>query len=391
LKKTVLVCALAAAALFCAENGNANANELNDLPTVNLPTQNTPEAWLSLARKYHEEATAALSAPEKHGGGASYQTLWKNDQAVQSAAIARMTSFGKKSINLCIAEAENQGSMLGMTNFVLSNLGEQAVEPILLALPDTRQQYLEDDLFDVLSRMDTSPCNALASYASTNGRYRKTALRLLARFKIDKNTAADERAACNRLGAVDNKYRDIFAGELHNEKDDTIRRNLIVVQQYFRPTSDKAIAEIALVLQSPASPQTRMAAIKVLGFMLTCATPVQRQTVSAQLARQVTTADQQSLKVAAINELARLNEKVALPIIQALQPCVDGNSNDLRQAALQTLSHFAVHNSACLKYLAQALKEDDGNTIGMAESALTELSAADRAIVEKEKSKRNHD
>jgi hypothetical protein len=364
--------------------GNSSCLGADELPSVPPPREDTPAAWLDRAQRVHDQYQAALRAyANKTGSNDALTASNKTMNSVDVETMARLTSFGKESIQPCIDKIEEASTLSAVATRVLENLGNLSVEPIVCSMsPHGRGT---DDFIEIFRGMDDSPGDELARLACTAGAVRINAIRVLAVYIRNSHEVLNRDAALLQPSGISIKYQQPLLVQLHNEQDLDIKCDLLVLQKYFRCTSGEAITEMVQILTQDKRAKLRVTAADLLGAKLDDATGKGAQEIVLALAKalssSISISNSETIKMACANALTHTKSAVDRRVIRALENAAGGMSNAVRQAALQALCHLAIYDDVCVPYLAEALTEDDFLTVCAARQAIRDLGSSGRAAL----------
>jgi hypothetical protein len=353
---------------------------MEDLTTVFWPVENIPEAWLARSQKAHEDDDATIKAyMAKKGSSDNVQAHRNSMNRIDVETMAKLTAIGKPSIEPCLNKIKEQSTLSGIAMNVLANLGDQSIEPMLSTLL-TKADY-SGNLIEVFRRMKENPGDYLARLACSSGVQRVNAIGVLAYFMTNRDDVIN-RGTLMQPNAISEQNRQPLLVQLHNEQNIEIKRDLLVVQRYFKSANSASTSEISQILEHGRTARLRATAAEVLGSQLENSSSEESKSIIRALTTALSGPNPDSVKIACARAFLQAKSKCDDSSIRELKKVVGGNNYPLRETALQALCHLAIYDKACLPDLAQALKEEDSQTVNTAKDALQSLVSTDQAAVE---------
>jgi hypothetical protein len=328
------------------------------------PAEDTPQAWLVRASKAQEEYDQDQQCINYYPYlKDKFEGQFFSMSKINSETIQKLIKFGRPSIKLCIDQllSHRPSSVSGS---VLSGLGVASVEPLLNAM--AQHPTFAEQAIQVFWQMQDNPGDELVRHACTPGATRSSAIKVLAFFVNYYDHRNETTCALARPEAIPEESRQPLLAQLKDEKNAAVRRDLLVVQRYFKFPDDTAIREISAVLKNDPAESVRAAAAEALGSMLEVTTVKGSPVMINALGKAISVDNSETVKTACAYSLCQARGKVDQSVLGALRTASNCATDSVRQAALRALSHLAIYDKDCVPDLVRALNSKSYPTVGHA-------------------------
>ena len=336
--------------------------------TVAPPLINTVEGWLSRIETADKETNEFRRQNRTPAEREESSYRWQENSRIRQESIAELKKMGVPAIPALLQAIRPQRNIYASNNVAstaageaLAGIGAPVVEPLLAEMknhPDFERLGIS-----TLERIGSPAGDRLAEMTRVKGPDRAFAANILSQI-LEQGGMSRHRLHHQlhfETKLMSRASESVLAGALKDETDPDIRKKLLAALSYFPDADSDTFNLLRNILLSDKDEDCREEAAKTMAFELTQASPDGAKQIVQALCRALEIEKVADVRKACLDALSAATA-FANSDIAFVRKFEHDPSQEVRQAALKTLSKWAIIDQACMPDLIEALQEPDRST-----------------------------